>query len=313
MTTTFGIDVSRYQAGLSLADAKAQGVEFVIAKASEGQGWHDPNFADFRKQAQDNGLLFAAYHFLRDDSPVEAQARNVLSAVGPEVPVILDVEPGTLNSRPNMKHVRQFVLAAADLGMSVSNLLYIPEWYWKQLGEPSLAGWDLWQSRYGNNPTGPLQRLYPGDDSPFWVFGDSAAVAVLQYGSYAKIEGFSGVVDANATKNTRQELTEFGWFIDYGKKDEEVTIPKEDLQKAVATAPVVTRVIKGQENETQTLQWVLRRLLTDNERLNDQVALLTEKVDALSTQKPSATVELLSSADVREAVAEVLRKGVDTV
>jgi GH25 family lysozyme M1 (1,4-beta-N-acetylmuramidase) len=36
--TVFGIDISDFQHGLSLAAVKRQGYEFVIAKATQGRG-----------------------------------------------------------------------------------------------------------------------------------------------------------------------------------------------------------------------------------------------------------------------------------
>jgi hypothetical protein len=59
VAVVFGIDVSHFQHGLSLAAVNAQGYEFVIAKATQGQGVQDADFHTFREEAQSLGLLFA--------------------------------------------------------------------------------------------------------------------------------------------------------------------------------------------------------------------------------------------------------------
>lgn len=62
----FGIDVSVYQKGMSLAKAKSEGVEFVIMKAGGGEMGYlfkDSSFEDFYKQATDNKLIKGAYFF----------------------------------------------------------------------------------------------------------------------------------------------------------------------------------------------------------------------------------------------------------
>ena len=40
--TLYGIDVASYQAGLNLAEVKAESYDFIIAKATEGNGWPLP-------------------------------------------------------------------------------------------------------------------------------------------------------------------------------------------------------------------------------------------------------------------------------
>ena len=62
-----GIDVSNWQSGLKL---RPLGLDFAIAKASEGVSFKDPTFADFMKQADNAGMLTGAYHFARANNPV---------------------------------------------------------------------------------------------------------------------------------------------------------------------------------------------------------------------------------------------------
>lgn len=65
-----GVDISNWQSGLQL---RKIGVDFAIAKASEGLTFKDPTFADFMRQADNAKMLKGAYHFASNADP-EAQA-----------------------------------------------------------------------------------------------------------------------------------------------------------------------------------------------------------------------------------------------
>ena len=72
--TLYGIDVASYQAGLNLAEVKAESFDFIIAKASL--------------------LILVAYHYVTLDAAA-AQADNLVGALGDtSIPVMLDFEAG---------------------------------------------------------------------------------------------------------------------------------------------------------------------------------------------------------------------------
>ena len=54
--TLYGIDVASYQAGLNLAEVKAESYDFIIAKATQGSSHVDPSWTSFRDGADANGL-----------------------------------------------------------------------------------------------------------------------------------------------------------------------------------------------------------------------------------------------------------------
>ena len=310
--TLFGIDVSHHQTGLSVAAAHDSGHKFVVAKATEGRSWKDTQFSTFRRQAEAAGLLFAGYHFLRSDSPVADQAVNAFNAVGSEVPLILDVERSGV-STPHMGHVEAFAKAYKG---NLSQLLYYPEWYWLET-RGNLNGWDLWESSYGVN-----DGVYPGDDSIKWTYKGGQA-QVLQFTSAGRIPGYPGDVDRNAFRGTMTELVNSGWFINYGK-DELDMATIEDVQRAVATAPII---LDG-AGRTEPLQKVLRMNLTRTQALQEQVTALAAEVEAtkVAAQEDNYTGPApwriaravvgalpvgsgVSEAQIEQAVANVLREG----
>jgi lysozyme len=60
--TLYGIDVASFQTGLNLAEVKAESLDFIIAKATQGSGYVDPSWTSFRDGAIANDLILIAYH-----------------------------------------------------------------------------------------------------------------------------------------------------------------------------------------------------------------------------------------------------------
>lgn len=69
-----GIDVSSYQTGLGLKTIT--GLDFVIAKCTEGTTIADPSYANFRAQAEALKVPFGAYHFLHAETQSGLQEAN---------------------------------------------------------------------------------------------------------------------------------------------------------------------------------------------------------------------------------------------
>jgi lysozyme len=75
-----GIDISNYQGTVNFAKVKASGVEIVYIKATEGLTVDNACFDAQYDGAKKAGLLVGAYHFLRDNNPIE-EAEHFLSVV----------------------------------------------------------------------------------------------------------------------------------------------------------------------------------------------------------------------------------------
>lgn len=94
-----GIDISFWQGNYNLAQAKKEGVQFVILKAggSDGGYYKDPKFERNYKEAKAQGLPVGAYYFCTltsvNDAKNEAkQFLNCLKGKQYELPVYVDVE-----------------------------------------------------------------------------------------------------------------------------------------------------------------------------------------------------------------------------
>lgn len=97
-----GIDVSAYETPSAWAGLA---VDFVLAKASEGQHGRDPEFAAHAYAATSRKLPFGAYHFGWPVNGATADAANYLAAVAGRhgIAHVLDLEP--YNDRRNVGHL----------------------------------------------------------------------------------------------------------------------------------------------------------------------------------------------------------------
>lgn len=222
--TIFYPDVSEFQAGARLRSAVA-----VCARASEGDWLTDSAFTSFKNQAATLGAFFFSYHFLESSSSASSQAALCYSIVK-NTPLMLDFEPinGLGNPRgarlgsshrlrpriwpaahrfigkliggsfPSVAQAVAFVDAFRGLG-GTCNALYLPKWYWQQLGSPSLAPFiDRKMVLVSSSYT-----LYT-DSGPGWQPYGGMAPSIWQYTDNFNLNGTT--CDFNAFKGTLDEL-----------------------------------------------------------------------------------------------------------
>jgi hypothetical protein len=201
MALTFGLDVSHHQPILDWSRAKREGIEFAFLKATEGSTFKDSDFQTNLNAVRSAGIIPAAYHYVRSNASVASQVANVVSMVPKDVPVILDVETNS----GGIQMVRDLTTALKAAGYKVP-LLYLPRWYWQQIGSPSLVGLPpLWSSRYPDYVVRSLSDAYAKAPASYWNSYGGLGVSVLQFTSSANVAGHSPL-DANAYLGTRNQL-----------------------------------------------------------------------------------------------------------
>jgi len=205
IVTLYGMDCSNNSgSGISMAEVKREGFDFVFCKVSEGNYFRDATWPGYRDAAKAAGLLVAGYHYAIASSPAAAQVATYQAQVGDlTVPVMIDFEAnsGTIND------YWALVNAFNAAGQRVS-LSYIPRWYWQgTMGSPDLSTVPgLISSNYPGG-TGYASVLYlngGGDTGPGWNAYGNATPAIWQFSDQATIAGYS--LDADAFKGTRAEL-----------------------------------------------------------------------------------------------------------
>lgn len=197
----FGIDISHHQGAFDVERAAREGIEFFILKATEGSGFTDSRFKENLAKVRKTGKLVAAYHYQRAGISAVAQVAQIKRVVPRDVPVILDVEA-------NSGHVSltRDILARLRAAGYRSPLLYLPRWYWQQIGSPSLAGLPpLWSSRYPDNRIDDIRGEYADVPSHYWDGYGGLRVAVLQFTSSARVAGRSPI-DGNAYRGSLAQL-----------------------------------------------------------------------------------------------------------
>ena len=235
MTTIFGVDVSEHQDGMSLAAAKAQGMDFAILRLCDGT-YRDRTFRSHLADAESAGLLVSTYWYLRapsEGSTIAQQVDVIDQQMGGrrDLGVWIDVE--SVAGDRKLLTGKDVWAAKRELearGYHVPGI-YSGAWYWEQMpgGEPSMDGLGyLWVSSYGRNRTGVPRDLYQGDGGDGhagWSYplGDRKP-DILQYGSNAHVAGH--IVDINAYKGTRNQLATI--FNGTNPTQEEITVSEAD-------------------------------------------------------------------------------------
>ena len=198
-TTTFGVDVHpTYQAGLDIEKVAREGFGFLAVKASQGTSdkWSD-GAKSWCDRGDAAGMVTWVYHYLTT-ADVTSQARTAKAAAAGR-PVMLDVETGS----GNIDTVRGFCQAAASIGLPVP-LLYLPRWYWQQIGSPSLVGLPPLVASHYTPATGYASSIYTSVPSSWWTGYGSATVAILQFTDKASVAGQK--IDADAYPGSRDDL-----------------------------------------------------------------------------------------------------------
>lgn len=206
--TLVGVDVSEHQNGMSLKQAKREGVEFAIIRTTDGT-YKDSCYRSHLEDAESAGLVTAAYHYLRNPSEGTSVAQQVqasLEVMGDKKrPMWIDVET---TAGLHVDHIRQCKREFEKHGVRVIGCYsYVPYW------EGSIAPHEpdshefgaFWVAAYGQNPYGKPRDIYPGDQHQQWDYplGNQKPV-MWQYGSNAQVAGYS--VDINAYRGSKAQL-----------------------------------------------------------------------------------------------------------
>ena len=196
----FGVDVSHHQGAVDHRGVRGAGMDFLIAKISQGTGMRDKQWARNRDGARAAGLIVAGYHYI-DTADAAAQARNCAAHIGDRsIPVALDHERGG----GDFANFRRVLDAFRAVGLRVV-LSYIPPFYWREIGTPNLAGIPpLWKARYPTTNPGTPSGLFSRVPASYWDDYGGNRTVILQFADSATITGQR--MDCNAYRGTRDQL-----------------------------------------------------------------------------------------------------------
>jgi len=195
--TLLGIDVSGHQASISWKAVKRAGISFGWVKATEGQTFVDASYERHRKEARRAGVPLGAYHFARPDTNVSnrdpvAEADSFLAVAQPhegDLLPVLDLETPGLSPAQLGRWAKAW-LRRVERAIGQPPILYTFPSYWTdRMGNSTAFGrYPLWLASYGPDDG----RVHPVRKVGGWT-----SIAVHQYTSKGRIEGFSGPLDLN--------------------------------------------------------------------------------------------------------------------
>ena len=187
-----GIDISHHQKGIDLG---AIDTDFVIIKATEGNGYTDEMCDTFYQKAKSLGKKLGVYHFARPDLGNSAEAEAdwfVKETLGyhKEAMLILDWESGNLQdttwARKWLDRVYSKTGVRPVIYMSAS-VMRSANW-----GDVVAGDYGLWVANYGSNNGTPQESVFDRYPLKYWSF-----YALWQYTSVGRLNGYNGNLDLN--------------------------------------------------------------------------------------------------------------------
>jgi len=206
--TLLGVDVSHYQGAPDWSRARAAGVAFAFAKATEGTSFTDPQFKANIAGMRAAGVVPGAYHFLRPGSVI-AQANLFTRTAPADIIHALDVEASDLD-------VAGWVARYRTVYPTKPLLIYTGRDLWARAGGGNGSAFGpLWCAGYLPNAyvpgTGGLTELAAqvGAHRGGVPFGGWTAPTFLQFAGRTgqlSVAGIPGSVDGDIFYGTQAEL-----------------------------------------------------------------------------------------------------------
>lgn len=178
-----GIDVSKSQGTVDWTAVAGAGYAFTFIKATDGQDYVDPTFAQNWAGAQAAGLLRGAYHFFRAEDDPTVQAEWFWKTVGAhgELPMVVDVETTMGQAASAVLANLTSFLDSLQQWTAQRPMIYTAPNFWNSLGSSGFGGYPLWVAEYEvSQPTLPSG----------WTFWD-----FWQYSESGQVSGITGAVD----------------------------------------------------------------------------------------------------------------------
>lgn len=206
----FAIDVSNWNGAVNLTTAKANGVQAVICKTSEGTGFIDSFAAGTLAQAKALGIPGGGYHFLRGGVSGAAQAdlhARLTNGFAGVIPA-LDVEVAGAGSQV-LSYLDEFVKLVPGRKLMV----YSNRGLWAAAGGPSdLSQWPVvgWHAGYINGAyapaSGALASIWNSIKCVTSSFANITSFPMIQFTDRAAVPGVGSSIDGNAWTGTIDEL-----------------------------------------------------------------------------------------------------------
>ena len=211
MATVPGIDVyyrDVASAPLQIGLAKANGLGFIYAKATQGLTFADPAYSTISTQcATAGGVLFGAYHYFQPGDDPLAQATFFLNTASPvigDLRPMLDVEPTQINHETVNPDANEAMICAKEIERVTGYFPWIYsgcDFYYNHL-RTVFADAPGWLARYpGVNPLSFIEA------NPNAIYKDMPWPQMWQYTDHRLEPGTPAALDGDLYLNTIEDLT----------------------------------------------------------------------------------------------------------
>ncbi len=195
-STTFGIDVSHYQAHINwdAVAASEHPIKFVFLRASMGFDAIDTRFRENWLGASESGFVCGAYHYFRPHEDGKAQFDNYARIVdlqeGDLYPV-LDIEEIGRRSPEKLRDELQEWLILAEAKWGVKPIIYTGDNFYKNYLHGHFPDYPLWLAHYSGTP-------------------DTIAAdwRIHQFTDRVRVKGVLSRVDGNYFRGTFEDLSQ---------------------------------------------------------------------------------------------------------
>lgn len=198
----YGLDISLNQATeIDKLSPAANGLAFIICKATDGVGYIDPDFANNWSKAAQNGFIRGAYHFYRCADDPTVQAKKFVKAVGSlsagDLPPAIDIEEAGLAKCPeDYDKVRTSVLiwlTTVETATGRKPLIYTDvSTATTYLNDSEFASYPLYIADYGVSEPTIADTVWANTGWVFWQKSGSYLIGKTEN----DYDAFNGDMDA---------------------------------------------------------------------------------------------------------------------
>lgn len=194
-----GIDISHHQGRIDWVELEKEKFHFVFMKATEGNSFTDPQFANYLWKAKSTGHEVGAYHFFNFCRSGETQARHFIATVSRRHNIlpILDLEFDMRNEcgKKQKEVVREINVFIKKIKKHYGRtpVLYMPVAFYKRYAAGNFKDCALWVRNVHGGPKLPGKRGWQ-----FW-----------QYADRGKVKGIDGYVDLDAFNGNEKEFKNY--------------------------------------------------------------------------------------------------------
>lgn len=275
-----GIDISKWQSNINLEAVKDQ-VNFIICKATEGNGYTDKTCDGFYQKAKSLGKKLGVYHFARPDLGNSGTAEadwflHETKGYWKESLLILDWEPQG-SSIGNVAWAKEWLDRVYEV-TGVKPLIYMSasvmcSYDWSSVAN---ADYGLWVANYYTNDGQQHAECFSNYPVKHWKF-----YALWQYSSKGRLNGYNGDLDVNIFTGDQNAWDKYAGGTPNVKPSEPT---KEELKPVKkSNEEIANEIINGQWGNGEDRK---KRLADAGYNYDEIQAIVNKK---LNVSKPKTT------------------------